>query len=167
MKDAPSCQKCGKVFPWNERFLIWQHKCAGSAESGELFAKPVSVPKSKTITQTTPSSTMSRSDETEAQLAAGDEDTLSCKRCGRTFSRKEIHLLWKHKCELTEVTHSPDSPHAVSFASNRRRTVSEHMTNMQQLFTSSTVEPGMRNETDGAALVFRCGKTFSKDERRV
>lgn len=43
--------------------------------------------------------------------------------------------------------------------------MSEHMTNMQQLFTSSTVEPGVRNETGGAALVCRCGKTFSKDER--
>ena len=39
MKDAPSCEKCGQTFPWNQLHLRWKHKCSGSAQSSKPVAK--------------------------------------------------------------------------------------------------------------------------------
>ena len=118
-----------------------EHKYIGSAESGErvaqpapLAAKPKILPRPKAL-KVTRSSTRSRSSEKDAESAATDEDAPSCKRCGRKFSRKELHLLSSHKCEPTEVTHTPDPPQqlATSSESNQTKPVLAHVADMQQL----------------------------------
>ena len=174
MKDAPSCEKCGKIFPWNQRRLLWKHmqECTGPAKSGESVPKATpSVARSQTLPQSsqpryTGLSTTSGSGESDTQAAVTDEDALKCEKCGRTFPWNQLHFRWKHKCEPTEVARAPDPPRRrmQSSASHLRRPVS--VANMEELFTSSTVELGVGSETDDATLTCRCGKTFTENRRR-
>ena len=174
MKDAPSCEKCGQIFPWNQRRHLWKHmqECTGSAESGEnvpkgtpLVARSQTLPQSTQKRYTGPSTT-SGSGLSHLQQAATDEDAPKCEKCGRTFPWNQLQLRWKHKCEPTEVARAPDPPRRriQSSASNLRRPVS--VANMEELFTSSTVELGVTSETDDATLTCRCGKTFTENQRR-
>ena len=172
MKDAPSCEKCGQIFPWNQLHLRWKHKCPGSAESGERVAKSApsfvkgqTLPRS-TLSRFTGSPTTSRRAESETEPAATDEDAPRCEKCGRTFPWNQLHLRWKHKCEPTEATHAPGNPRrrTQSSASTIRRPMS--VANLEQLFTASTIKMGVRNETDDGPLVCGCGKTFTDDQRR-
>ena len=172
MKDAPSCEKCGKIFPWNQRRLLWKHmqECTGSAESGESVSTPTpSVARSQTLPQSryTGLSTTSRSSKSDTHQAATDEDAPKCERCGRIFPWNQLQLRWKHKCEPTEVACAPDPPRRrvqQSSASNLRWPVS--VANMEELFTSSTVEVGVRSASDDATLTCKCGKIFAKNQRR-
>ena len=141
MKDA-SCEKCGKIFTWNQRHLLWKHiqECTGSAESGERVSKPTplvarsqTLPQSTQIRYTGPSTT-SGSGESDTQEAATDEDAHKCEKCGRTFPWNQLQLRWKHKCEPTEVAYAP--------------------------------EHGVGTETDDATLTCKCGKSFPKNQRR-
>ena len=173
MKDAPSCEKCGKIFPWNQRRLLWKHmqECTGSAESVDnvpkgtpLIAGSQTLPRSTQMRHTGPSTT-SGSGESHLQPAATYEDAPKCEKCGRTFPWNQLHLRWKHKCEPMEVARAPDPPRRriQSSASNLARPVS--VANKEELFTSSTVELGVRSETD-ATLTCRCGKIFTENQRR-
>ena len=174
MKDAPSCEKCGKIFPWNQRRLLWKHmqECTGSAESGESVSKPTPlVAKSQTLPQSSQSrytglSTTSRSSKSDTQAAATDEDAPKCEKCGRIFPWNQLQLRWKHKCEPTEVARAPDPPRRQiqSSASNLRRPVS--VAHMEGLFTSSTVELGVRSASEDATLTCKCGKIFTENQRR-
>ena len=174
MKDAPSCEKCGQIFPWNQRRLLWKHmqECTGSAETGEnvpkatpSFARSQTLPRPSQKRYTGPSTT-SGSGESDTQAAATDEDAPKCEKCGRTFPWNQLQLRWKHKCEPTEVARAPDPPRRriQSSASNLRRPVS--VANMEELFTSSTVELGVRSASDDATLACRCGKIFTENQRR-
>ena len=170
MKDAPSCEKCGQIFPWNQLHLRWKHKCLGSAESGERVAKSaLSFVKGQTLPQSTQSRftgspTTSRRAESETEPAATDEDAPRCEKCGRTFPWNQLHLRWKHKCEPKEATHAQDNPQrrTQSSASSIRRPMS--VASVEQLLTASTIE--VVNETDGAPQVCGCGKTFTGDQGR-
>ena len=174
MKDAPSCEKCGKIFPWNQRHLLWKHmqECTGSAESGERVSKPTpSVARSQTLPRSTQMrytgpSTTSGSGESDTQEAATDEDAPKCEKCGRIFPWNQLQLRWKHKCEPTEVARAPDPPRrrVKSSAFNLKRPVS--LANIEELFTSSTVEVGVRSASDDATLTCRCGKIFTENQRR-
>ena len=174
MKDAPTCEKCGKIFPWNQRHRLWKHMqdCTGSAESGENVPKATpSVARSQTLPRPSQSkytglSTTSGSGETDSQSVANDEDAPKCEKCGRTFPWNQLQLRWKHKCEPTEVARAPDPPRrrVHSSASNLRRPVS--VANMQELFTSSTIELGVRGASDDATLTSRSGKIFTENQRR-
>ena len=175
MKDAPSCEKCEKIFPWNQRRLLWKHmqECTGPAESGESVPKATpSVARSQTLPQssqsryTGSSTTKRRSGESDSQAAATDEDAPKCEKCGRTFPWNQLQLRWKHKCEPTEVARAPDPlrRRIQSSASNLRRPVS--VANVEELFTSSTVELGVRGASDDASLTCRCGKIFTENQRR-
>ena len=167
MKDAPSCEKCGKIFPWNQPHLKWKHmqECTGPAESGESVPKATpSVARSQTLPQSSQSrytglSTTSGSSKSHSQQAATNEHTG-----GGTF--QELQLRWKHKCEPTEVARAPDPPRQwiQSSASNLGSPVS--VANVEDLFTSSTVELGVGSETDDATLTCRCGKIFTENQRR-
>ena len=171
MKDAPSCEKCGQIFPWNQLHLRWKHKCSGSAESDEGVKPAFMLGKNKTLPRRAGSgvigsSTTSRSGESGIEPAAADEDAPKCEKCGRTFPWNQLHLRWKHKCEPPEVSPAPDPPlrRTQSSASNLRRPVS--VARMEELFTASTVEHGVTIESDDAPLVCRCGQTFTENERR-
>ena len=92
MKDAPSCKKCGKIFPWNQRRLLWKHiqECTGSAESSESVSKPTPlVARSKTrqrYTQpsyTGSSTTNRRSGESDSQSLQMMKMLLNVKSVGR------------------------------------------------------------------------------------
>ena len=172
MKDAPSCEKCGKIFPWNQQRLLWKHmqECTGSAESGESVPKGTPLV-ARSQTQSSQSrytglSTTSGSSKSDTQAAVTDEDAPKCEKCGRTFPWNQLQLRWKHKCEPTEVARAPDPPRRriQSSASNLRRPVS--VANMEELFTSSTVELGVRSASDDASLTCRCGKIFTENQRR-
>ena len=129
MKDAPTCEKCGTTFPWNQLHLRWKHNCTGSAESGENVAKTTpSAAKRITLPRCTqPRGTESitnRRSESDTQQAATDEDAPKCEKCGQTFPWNQLHLRWKHKCEPTEAeTPNPMHPlrRSKSSASNLRR----------------------------------------------
>ena len=172
MQDAPSCEKCGEIFPWNQVHRRWKHKCSVSTESGErvvISAPPVAkhkiLPQSKQSGFTGSSATSSIT-EPDTEPAATDEDAPRCEKCGQTFPWNKLHLRWKHKCGPIEATHAPGNPRrrTQSSASTIRRPMS--VANVEQLFTASTIEMGVRNETDDGPLVCRCGKTFTDDQRR-
>ena len=157
MKDAPSCEKCGQTFPWNQPHLRWKHKCSGPPVSGKPVAKPApTVAMWKTLPLSTKSgftgsSTTSRKSESDAEPAATDEDAPKCEKCGRTFPWNQLHLRWKHKCEPAEVTHTQGYPRRRS-VSNLRRPMSVAST--EQLLDSSTLEHGVRNGVDGTGAQF-------------
>ena len=142
MKDAPSCEKCGRTFPWTQRRLLWKHiqECTGPAESRESVSKPTPlVARRKTrprYTQPsyTGSSTTSGRGESDSQSAANDEDAHKCEKCGQIFPWNQPLLRWKHRCEPTEIAYAP--------------------------------EHGVRTETDDATLTCRCGKSFPENQRR-
>ena len=163
MKDAPSCEKCGQIFPWNQLHLKWMHKCTASAECGESVAKPpTSVAKCKMVPQSGPSTT-SRIGELDTQLAATDGDATSCKTCGQTFSQKERHLLVNHKCEPTEVIYTPDPPqrHATYSASNPRRPMSMHVANKPHLVDKGSLESDTQDANmKDAPSCEKCGQIF-------
>ena len=163
MKDAPSCEKCGQIFPWNQLQIRWKHKCTGSADTCENVAKvPTTVAKCRTLPQsswyTGPSTTRGRA-ESDSQQAANDEDAPKCEKCGRIFPWNQPHLRWKHRCEPTEV----DDQWQRSMSSTPRKLLPA--ANAEQLSDSCTVEPGVINEA-GEAYVCRCGKTFADNELR-
>ena len=173
MHDAPSCEKCGKSFLWNQRLLSWKHECTRVAESGECVPKPTpSVAMKKTVPPSTlprgRSSTTNRRSESDSQPAATDEDAPKCEKCGRTFPWNQLQLRWKHKCEPTEVARAPDTQRrrAQSSASSLRRPVS--VANVEQLYASSTVKHGVRNDSvaNGESRVCRCGMTFADNQNR-
>ena len=109
VNDAPSCAKCGEVFnpPWIQR----HHRCPGSAEPSKIVDKPVPAARiHKAVevpegSQRTQASTMSRMENTNE--AAG-EDLPKCEKCGKIFPWNQLQLRWKHKCEPSEVTHTPE-----------------------------------------------------------
>lgn len=162
MKDAPSCEKCGKIFPWNQLLLRWKQKCTGSTVSAESIAKPThSVAKNKTLPQSTQPrytglSTTNESGESVTRWAANDEDALKCDKCGLTIPWNQLHLRWKHTCEPTEVLQR-----TMSSASRKPLPVA----NGEQLSASCTVESVVRNEAD-ESRVCGCGKTFADNEVR-
>ena len=109
VNNAPSCAECGQVFnpPWTQR----SHRCPGSAEPSKIVDKPVpaarihkavEVPEGSQRTRASTISKMERTNE-----AAG-EDLPKCEICGRIFPWDQLHLRWKHRCELPEVTQTPD-----------------------------------------------------------
>ena len=102
MKGAPSCEKCGQVFPLDQIHLKQMHKCAGLAEPIKHVPKPVPpvVPRKPRLPQK--STKANRNSEYDAA-----EDLPRCKNCGRTFLWNDIQLRWKHKCEPTDA---PDNP---------------------------------------------------------
>ena len=143
MKDAPSCEKCEKIFPWNQRHLLWKHiqECTGPAESSESVPKAtplvarVKTRQRSTLPRYTGSSTTKRrSGESDSQAAATYEDAHKYEKCGRTFPWNQLQLRWKHKCEPTEVAHA--------------------------------LEHGVRTEIDDATLTCKCGKSFPENQRR-
>ena len=156
MKDAPSCEKCGKIFPWNQRRLLWSHmqECTDTP----LVTRSQTLPQSTQIRYTV-SATTSGNGKSHSQQAATNEHTG-----GGTF--QELQLRWKHKCEPTEVAQVPDHPRRrmQSSSSNHKSLVS--VTNNDELFTSSMDELRVRSETDDATLTYRCGKIFTENQRR-
>ena len=109
VNNAPSCAECGQVFnpPWTQR----HHRCPGSAEPSKIVDKPVPAARiHKAVevpegSQRTQASTMSRMENTNE--AAG-EDLPKCEKCGKIFPWNQLQLRWKHKCEPSEVTHTPE-----------------------------------------------------------
>ena len=147
LKDAPSCDKCGQIFPWNQLHRRWKHECPGSAEphkrvakSAPLDVKAITLPR-PTQSRFTGSPTTRRRAESETEPAATDKDAPRREKCGQT--------------------HNPQRWTQCS-ASNIRRPMS--VANVEQLFTASTIE--VVNETDGALQVCGCGKTFTGDQGR-
>ena len=90
-EDAPSCEKCGTIFPWNQMQLRWKHKCTGSVAKGETLPR-------FTQPRDTRTTTMRRSGESDSQSAANDEDAPSCEKCGTIFPWNQLNLRWTHKC---------------------------------------------------------------------
>ena len=102
VNNAPSCAECGHP-PWTQRC----HRCPGSAEPSKIADKPAHIHKAVEVpeeSQRTQASTMSRMESTNE--AAG-EDLPKCEKCGKIFPWNQVHLRWKHKCELPEVTQTP------------------------------------------------------------
>ena len=162
MKDAPSCEKCGQIFPWNQPHLKWMHKCTVSAQCSESVAKaPTLVAKCKMVPQSGPSTT-NRIGESDTQLAATDGDVASC-RSGHTFSQKEKHLLVNHKCEPTEVIHTPDLPQrrATYAASNLRRPMSMYVADKPLLVDKDSLESDTQDANmKDAPSCEKCGQIF-------
>ena len=87
--------------------------CPGSAESSKIVDKPVPAARigfHKAVempeeSQRSRASTISRMENTTE--AAGD-DLPKCEKCGKIFPWNQLQLRWKHKCELPEVTQTPD-----------------------------------------------------------
>ena len=108
VNNAPSCAECGQDFnpPWTQR----HHRCPGSAEPSKIVDKPVAAARiHKAVevpegSQRTRASTMSRMEITNE--AAG-EDLPKCEKCGKIFPRHQLQLPRMHKCEPSEVTHTP------------------------------------------------------------
>ena len=148
MKDAPSCEKCGTIFPWNKLQLRWKHKCTGSVAKGE------------TLPKYTGSSTTSGSGESDTRSAANSEDVPQCDKCGLTFPWNQLHLRWKHTCEPTEVDHQLQR----TKSSTSRKPLP--VANAEQLSASCTVEFGVGNEA-GELHVCGCGKTFADNQQKT
>ena len=171
MKDAPSCEKCGKIFPWNQRCLFWKHmqECTGPAESVKSVAKPTpldarrqTLPLSTQI-RYTGSFTTSGSSESYLQQATTDEDAPKCEKCGRIFPWNQVQLRWKHKCEQTEVGRASEPPRRriQSSVSNLKRPVAK-----EESSPAGLVEKGARTVTNDATLTCKCGKSFPENQRR-
>ena len=143
MKDAPSCEKCTKIFPWNQRRLLWKHiqECTGPAESiVKVFLSPHLwllgskhvndlhcqgildhlLPRGEVVSQT------------HRRLQHMKMHTNM--KCGLTFPWNQLQLRWKHKREPTEVAHA--------------------------------LEHGVRTEINDATLTCKCGKSFPENQRR-
>ena len=92
------------VSPREEQKLKEEHNNTGTAES--IQRPPIVVPrqplarhKAAGIAQ----SLVESRNDTEVAAA----DLPNCEKCGRTFPWNKLHLRWKHTCEPSEATGSP------------------------------------------------------------
>lgn len=144
MKEAPSCEQCGQVFP-NQLHL---HKCAGSAESIKHDAKPAPP----VIPRKAPAKPIAiKADITEAAT----EDLPRCEKCGQTFPWNKLHLRWKHKCEPLDQPRKRSKSTGPEFES--RRPVSSAAT---EELSCSVNEQYFRSKDGIAPQVCRCGEMF-------
>ena len=93
-----------ELSPQDEEKLKEERSSTGTAES--IKHPPIVVPrqplarhKAAGIAQ----SLVESRDDTEVTAA----DLPKCEKCGRTFPWNQLHLRWKHTCEPSEATGSP------------------------------------------------------------
>ena len=163
LKDAPKCEKCGQVFPFNKKQLVqfWEHKCPEPDESSENMDKPVpasvtreaaaEVPEMPTRTR---SSTISGK---ENPKGTGNEDLP---KGGSKFIWDSVQSRWKSTCKPAEVTRTPDRQQR-----RKGRPVSAYNLSTEAL-ASDKIEDNSKSEADSAPLVCKCGKTFPGNQRR-
>ena len=157
MKGAPSCEKCGQVFPLDQIHLKQTHKCAGLAEPIKHVPKPVPpvVPRKPRLPPKPKPRVAKRIAESHAS-----EDLPRCERCGRTFPWNEVHLRWKHKCEPTDTPGNPrrrSKSSAADFESKRPTKVPSATTDE---LSYSYNEQHLKSETNGDPQECGCGLTF-------
>ena len=160
MKGAPSCEKCGQVFPLDQIHLKQTHKCAGLAEPIKHISKPAPpvVPRKPRLPPKPKARAANRKAEPNAR-----EDLPRCERCGRAFPWNEVQLRWKHKCEPTDISHTPDEPRHRSKSSagdfeSKRPTKAPSATTDELSYSFN--EQHLRSETNGDPQVCGCGRTF-------
>ena len=139
-----------ELSPQDEQKLKEERSSTGTAESIKHHVvprQPLARHKAAGIAQ----SLVESRDDTEVTAA----DLPKCEKCGRTFPWNQLHLRWKHTCEPSEATGSPQprrrsKTSAPDFESSTRRVSRER-----------EEEPISEQDSIDASLTMcRCGKLF-------
>ena len=92
MKDAPSCQKCGKIFPWDQLQLRWKHNCDPTEVT--RTPRPRTQSSAAAVNRTVPKA------NTEVVNETGS--TRQVCGCGKTFTDNQGIDFVKHKLQCPE-----------------------------------------------------------------